>query len=47
MSSLAETEAETVGVPGFVEKRPLEHYTAPAQPSLVGMSREMLAQALA
>ena len=47
MSSLAETEAETAGVPGFVEKLPLEHYAAPAQPSLVGMSRETLAQALA
>ena len=27
----------------FIEKRPLERYAAPAQPSLVGMSREALA----
>jgi len=32
--------------PAFVEKRPLERYTAPAQPSLVGMTREALADAL-
>jgi len=30
----------------FVEKRPLEHYTPPARPSLVGMTREALADAL-
>jgi 23S rRNA (adenine2503-C2)-methyltransferase len=30
----------------FIEKRPLEDYVAPAQPSLVGMSREALADAL-
>jgi 23S rRNA (adenine2503-C2)-methyltransferase len=41
MSSLAATET------GFVEKRPLERYAIPAQPSLVGMPRAMLAQALA
>ena len=43
MSSLAATETATA----FVEKRPLERYAAPAQPSLVGMPRAMLAQALA
>ena len=43
MSSLAATETAT----GFIEKRPLERYAAPAQPSLVGMPRAMLAQALA
>jgi 23S rRNA (adenine2503-C2)-methyltransferase len=43
MSSLAATETAT----GFIEKRPLERYAAPAQPSLVGMPRVMLAQALA
>jgi len=45
MSSIA--ASDTAMVPGFVEKSPLERYAAPAQPSLVGMSREMLAQALA
>jgi 23S rRNA (adenine2503-C2)-methyltransferase len=30
----------------FVEKLPLEHYRAPDKPSLVGLSREALAQAL-
>jgi 23S rRNA (adenine2503-C2)-methyltransferase len=43
MSSLAATESAA----GFVEKRPLERYAAPAQPSLVGMPRATLAQALA
>ena len=42
MSSLAATETATA----FVEKRPLERYAEPAQPSLVGMPRAMLAQAL-
>jgi 23S rRNA (adenine2503-C2)-methyltransferase len=32
---------------GFVEKTPLEHYVAPAKPSLVGLSRMELAAALA
>jgi 23S rRNA (adenine2503-C2)-methyltransferase len=41
MSFLAATET------GFVEKHPLERYAAPAQPSLVGMPRAMLAAALA
>ena len=31
---------------GFVEKLPLEHYRAPERPSLVGLTREVLAQAL-
>jgi len=43
MSSLAATEITTT----FVEKRPLERYAEPAQPSLVGMPRPTLAQALA
>ena len=30
-----------------IEKLPLERYVAPAKPSLVGMSRPLLAQALA
>jgi 23S rRNA (adenine2503-C2)-methyltransferase len=43
MSSLAATETATA----LVEKRPLERYAEPAQPSLVGMPRAMLAQVLA
>jgi 23S rRNA (adenine2503-C2)-methyltransferase len=43
MSSLAATETAT----RFIEKRPLECYAAPAQPSLVGMPRAILAQVLA
>src|SRR5215831_12603701 len=31
---------------GFVEKAPLERYVPPAKPSLVGMSRAALAEAL-
>jgi 23S rRNA (adenine2503-C2)-methyltransferase len=42
--SVAGSEATTA--PAFIEKSPLERYAAPAQPSLVGMSREMLARAL-
>jgi 23S rRNA (adenine2503-C2)-methyltransferase len=41
MSSLAAIETS------FVEKHPLERYAAPAQPSLVGMPRAVLAEALA
>jgi 23S rRNA (adenine2503-C2)-methyltransferase len=33
--------------PGFVEKTPLERYLPPAKPSLVGLSRAQLAEALA
>jgi 23S rRNA (adenine2503-C2)-methyltransferase len=33
-------------IPGFVEKAPLERYIPPAKPSLVGMSRAVLADAL-
>src|SRR5258708_7069837 len=32
--------------PGFVEKTPLERYVPPAKPSLVGLSRAALAEAL-
>jgi 23S rRNA (adenine2503-C2)-methyltransferase len=48
MSSIAASEVakEATTTPGFIEKSPLERYAPPAQPSLVGMSREMLAQAL-
>ena len=38
----------SIGRPtGFVEKTPLERYIAPDKPSLVGMTRDVLAQALA
>src|ERR1700676_730756 len=30
----------------FIEKRPLERYAAPAKPSLIGLSRDALAEAL-
>ena len=41
MTTLLETRPR-----GFVEKTALEHYVAPAKPSLVGMSRVVLAEAL-
>jgi 23S rRNA (adenine2503-C2)-methyltransferase len=44
MTSFAASEVALA--PAFIEKSPLERYAAPAQPSLVGMSRELLAQAL-
>src|SRR5712671_1199864 len=40
---------ETAATPapaGFVEKAPLERYVAPSKPSLVGLSRAELAEAL-
>jgi 23S rRNA (adenine2503-C2)-methyltransferase len=43
MTALAITANTTSGI----EKVPLERYVAPAKPSLVGMSRALLAQALA
>ena len=46
MTSFAVTETERPGAAPFIEKRPLEAYAAPAQPSLVGMTREALAAAL-
>jgi len=42
----AATEAEPAAAAGFIEKRPLERYVAPAKPSLVGFSRARLAEAL-
>src|SRR5271155_760681 len=36
----------TVEAGSLLEKRPLERYTAPAQPSLIGLSRDELADAL-
>jgi 23S rRNA (adenine2503-C2)-methyltransferase len=46
MTSLAgaDGDAATMGAP--IEKRPLERYVAPAKPSLVGLSRVALAEAL-
>jgi 23S rRNA (adenine2503-C2)-methyltransferase len=46
--SMIETVPETAQSPaGFVEKTPLERYVAPEKPSLIGMSRAELAEALA
>ncbi len=38
---------DTAAAAAFVEKRPLERYAAPAQPSLIGLSRDALSAALA
>jgi 23S rRNA (adenine2503-C2)-methyltransferase len=46
MTSFAVTQTEHPGAAPFIEKRPVEAYAAPAQPSLVGMTREALATAL-
>jgi 23S rRNA (adenine2503-C2)-methyltransferase len=40
----ADSDAATMGA--LIEKRPLERYVAPAKPSLVGLSRVALAEAL-
>jgi 23S rRNA (adenine2503-C2)-methyltransferase len=40
------TFPQTLAPPGFVEKAALERYVAPAKPSLIGMSRAQLAEAL-
>ena len=42
----AATEAGPALSTGFIEKRPLERYVAPANPSLVGYSRARFAEAL-
>ena len=44
--TVAATPAEAIVSGGFVEKRPLERYVAPAKPSLVGLPRAELAKAL-
>jgi 23S rRNA (adenine2503-C2)-methyltransferase len=44
--TVAATPAEAIASGGFVEKRPLERYVAPAKPSLVGLPRAELAEAL-
>src|SRR3984885_1327932 len=46
MTSFAVTQTGRPGAAPVIEKRPLEAYAAPAQPSLVGMTREALAGAL-
>jgi 23S rRNA (adenine2503-C2)-methyltransferase len=46
-ASIAATETERAAAAAGIEKRPLERYLAPAQPSLVGLSRDALADALA
>jgi 23S rRNA (adenine2503-C2)-methyltransferase len=43
---LATTHPEDVASAALIEKRPLERYVAPAKPSLVGLSRGALADAL-
>jgi 23S rRNA (adenine2503-C2)-methyltransferase len=44
--TLAANSAEALASGSFVEKRPLERYVAPAKPSLVGLPRAELAEAL-
>ena len=43
---LAAAELQDIASAAAIEKRPLERYVAPAQPSLVGLSRAALADAL-
>ena len=43
---LTATPLEDLATAAAIEKRPLERYVAPAKPSLVGLSRAALAQAL-
>jgi 23S rRNA (adenine2503-C2)-methyltransferase len=45
-TSLADADSETAAMSAPIEKRPLERYVAPARPSLVGLSRSALAEAL-
>ena len=40
------TDTDPLAPAGFVEKAPLERYVPPAKPSLVGLSRAALAEAL-
>jgi 23S rRNA (adenine2503-C2)-methyltransferase len=46
-TTLAAPETGHAAPAGFVEKHPLERYRPPAQPSLVGLSRDALAATLA
>src|SRR5580704_13610953 len=45
-TTFAATETGPAAAAAFIEKRPLERYRPPAQPSLVGLSRAQLAEAL-
>jgi 23S rRNA (adenine2503-C2)-methyltransferase len=45
-TSLAETDSQAATAVAAIEKQPLERYVAPAKPSLVGLSRSALADAL-
>jgi 23S rRNA (adenine2503-C2)-methyltransferase len=45
-ASLAATKAAPAEAADLIEKRPLVPYRAPAQPSLVGLSRDAMAEAL-
>ncbi|MGA8653253.1 MAG: 23S rRNA (adenine(2503)-C(2))-methyltransferase RlmN [Xanthobacteraceae bacterium] len=45
-TSLAATHSDTAATGTPIEKRPLERYVAPAKPSLVGLGRAALAEAL-
>ena len=48
LSPSADTATATASASaGFVEKAPLEQYVPPAKPSLVGLTRAALAEALA
>ncbi len=40
------TDTDPSAPAGFVEKAPLERYVPPAKPSLVGLSRAAIAEAL-
>jgi 23S rRNA (adenine2503-C2)-methyltransferase len=44
--SLAEADSEALAMGSPIEKRPLERYVAPVKPSLVGLSRSALAEAM-
>ncbi len=46
MNQQIQTPTAAPTIPGFVEKAPLERYVPPAKPSLVGLSRAALAEAL-
>ena len=45
-TSLAGADGDTATMGAPIEKTPLERYVAPAKPSLVGLSRAALAEAL-
>ena len=45
-TSLAGADSDAATMGALIEKRPLERYVAPAKPSLVGLSRAALAEAL-